>query len=186
MRESIVTTIPKSGSKLELKNKRGIFKLSVLRSILLRLIYDQKYEMIDSNMSDNNIGAGQNKSSRNHICLINGINHKQNSSKKNLHNWFCSLLTMSVSVNTYYGSTEPIAVPELVAQGDLFDPLQTAVQVDSMKRKMEEEDKARVEAGEQGLLFRYKGIVVIPSLGLMDTNITVSEAEVKAEQTNIS
>jgi hypothetical protein len=92
---------------------------------------------------------------------------------------------MSVSVNTYYGPTEPIAVPELVAQGDLFAPLQAAVQVDSMTRKMEEKDKARVEAGEQGLLFRYKGIVAIPSLGLMDDNITVSEAGVKAEQINI-
>ena len=57
MRESIVTTIPKPGSKFELKNKRGIFKLSVLRSILMRLIYNRKYEIIDSNMSDSNIGA---------------------------------------------------------------------------------------------------------------------------------
>ena len=46
-RESIVTTIPKSGSKFDLKNKRGIFKLSILRSILLRLIYNRKYEIID-------------------------------------------------------------------------------------------------------------------------------------------
>ena len=89
---------------------------------------------------------------------------------------------MTVSVNTYYGPTEAIAVPELVAQGDIFVPLQAAVQVDSMTRKMEEEDKARVEAGEHaiGLLFRYKGIVPIPSLGLMDDNITASEAGVKA------
>ena len=54
-----------------------------------------------------------------------------------------------------------------------------------MTRKMEEEDKARVEAGEKGLLFRYKGIVPIPSLGLMDDNITVTEAGVSAEQENI-
>ena len=80
MSESCVTTIPKSGSMFELKNKTGIFKLSVLKNLLLRLIYNRKYELIDSNMSDNNIGAHPKKSSRNHIG--NGINHEQNSSKK--------------------------------------------------------------------------------------------------------
>ena len=77
-----MTTIPKSGLKFELKNERGIFRLSVLRNILLRLIYNRKYDMIDANMSDNNIGTRRNKSSRNHIWLINGINHEQNSSTK--------------------------------------------------------------------------------------------------------
>ena len=58
MKESIVTSISKSGSKFELKNERGIFKLS----ILLRIIYNRKYAIIDSNMSDNNIGARKGKS----------------------------------------------------------------------------------------------------------------------------
>ena len=67
----------------------------------------------------------------------------------------------------------------------MFAPLQAAVQVDSLTRKIEEEDKARVEAGEKGLLFRYKGVVPIPSLGLMDDNITVTEAGLNSEQVNI-
>ena len=50
--------------------------------MLMRLIYNRKYDMIDSNMSDSNIGARKQKSCRNHIWLINGINHEQNSSKK--------------------------------------------------------------------------------------------------------
>ena len=33
MRESMVTTIPKPGSKFKLRNKRGIFKLSIIKSI---------------------------------------------------------------------------------------------------------------------------------------------------------
>ena len=59
-----------------------------------------------------------------------------------------------------------------------------AVQVDSMTRKLEVEDRARVEAGDPGLLFRYKGNVPIPSLGLMDDNLTISEAGYKAEIVN--
>ena len=63
-------------------NKRGILKLSVLISILLRLIYNWKYEIIKSNKSDSNIGARKSKSWRNHIWIINGINHEVNSSKR--------------------------------------------------------------------------------------------------------
>ena len=73
---------------------------------------------------------------------------------------------MKMTVSTCYGLTESVVIPALVAQGDLFAPLLAAVHVDSMTRKLEEQDRARVEVGEPGLLFRYKGIIPIPSLGL--------------------
>ena len=57
MRLANITTIPKSGSRLELKNERGIFRCPVLRGILMRLIYDSKYNEIDKNMSDCQMGA---------------------------------------------------------------------------------------------------------------------------------
>ena len=71
-----VTTIPKKGSKFELKNERGIFRVSVVRSILMRLIYNSKYEIIDSLMSDCQMGARKGKSCRNNIWMINGIIHE--------------------------------------------------------------------------------------------------------------
>ena len=49
MRNANITTIPKKGSCLLLENERGIFRVPVLRSILMRLIYNQKYESVDSN-----------------------------------------------------------------------------------------------------------------------------------------
>ena len=54
-----------------------------------------------------------------------------------------------------------------------------------MTRKLEEEDMARAKEGEEGLLYRYKGIVPIPSPGLMDDNLTVSETGFKAKEINI-
>ena len=77
-----VTTVPKKGSKLLLENERGIFRVSVLRSILMRLIYNEKYEEIDGNMSDYQMGARKNKGCRNNIFLINGIIHDVMTSKK--------------------------------------------------------------------------------------------------------
>ena len=57
MRKATLTTIPKKGSKLLLKNERGIFLVSSIRSILMRLIFNMKYNMLDSHMSDSNMGA---------------------------------------------------------------------------------------------------------------------------------
>ena len=52
MNEANITTVPKKGPKIELKNQRGIFRVSVIRSILMRLIYNSKYNEIDQNISD--------------------------------------------------------------------------------------------------------------------------------------
>ena len=82
MNVTTVTTIPKVGSKFKLTNERGIFKVSILRTILLRLIYNRTYNMVDANMSDSNIGARRGKSCRNHIWILNGINHEHHTSKK--------------------------------------------------------------------------------------------------------
>ena len=70
-----ITTVPKKGSRLLLENERGIFRVSVIRSILMRLIYNQKYEEIDNKMSDCQMGARKNKGCRNNLFIINGIIH---------------------------------------------------------------------------------------------------------------
>ena len=42
MKKAIVTTIPKKGTKLKLENERGIFLVNTIRSILMRLIFNEK------------------------------------------------------------------------------------------------------------------------------------------------
>ena len=69
------------GEKLDLTNDRGIFIVSVFRSILMKLIYNDEYEKIDLSMSDSNVGARKNKNIRNHIFVVNGIIHDVLSSK---------------------------------------------------------------------------------------------------------
>ena len=62
---------------------------------------------------------------------------------------------MQVSINTCYGSTENMTIPKLVAQGDLMAPLMAAVQVDTLCRKLEEEELVRKQEKQEGLLYRY-------------------------------
>ena len=61
MRKAIITTIPKKGSKLLLKNEKGIFLVNCVRSILMRLIFNQKYQMLDGHMPDSNVGGRKTK-----------------------------------------------------------------------------------------------------------------------------
>ena len=82
MRFSNITTVPKKGSRIELKNERGIFRVSVVRSILMRLIYDTKYPIVDENMSDCQMGARKKKGCKNNIFIINGIIHETLKSKR--------------------------------------------------------------------------------------------------------
>ena len=72
---AIVTTIPKRGSSSILTNQRGIFRVNVLRSILMKLIYNRNYTTIDTNMTESNIGGRKGRGCRNHIFVINGIKH---------------------------------------------------------------------------------------------------------------
>ena len=61
------------GDRLDLENVRGIFLVTLFRCMLMKLIYNDKYDILDQNMSDSNVGARRGKNIRNHIFVINGI-----------------------------------------------------------------------------------------------------------------
>ena len=77
MKKATVITIPKKGSNLKLQNERGIFLVNTVRSILMRLVFNLKYSMFESNMSDSNIGGRRKKSGINHIWVMNNVIHDQ-------------------------------------------------------------------------------------------------------------
>ena len=82
LRSPDITSIyKKKGCKTDLNNDRGIFKLSILRTILDKLIYFDKIEEIDQNMSDSQIGARKNKNIRNHLFMIYGVQNELKQSK---------------------------------------------------------------------------------------------------------
>ena len=70
---NITTIFKNKGSRLDLENDRGIFILTVMKKILDRLIYVKKYDDIDRNMTDSNIGARKQRSIRDHLMIIHGI-----------------------------------------------------------------------------------------------------------------
>ena len=70
---NISTIYKNKASRMEMKNDRGIFILSVFRKILDKLLYLDKYPDIDKNMSDSNIGARKERNIKNHLFVVYGI-----------------------------------------------------------------------------------------------------------------
>ena len=52
-----ISSIYKKGSRNIFNNYRGVFRLTVMRSILDRLIYNDLYPVIYSSLTDANVGG---------------------------------------------------------------------------------------------------------------------------------
>ena len=71
---SDITSIYKMrGKKDDLNSDRGVFNVVKIRSLLDKLIYNDKYQIIDDQMSNSNIGGRKNRNVRDHLFVINGV-----------------------------------------------------------------------------------------------------------------
>ena len=62
-----------------------MFKVTIFRSILDRLIYNDEYVNIDSNLTDSNVGARKKRNIRDNIFVLNAIlNEAKKGNKKAL------------------------------------------------------------------------------------------------------
>ena len=79
-----VVMLPKPGKPgiHELENQRGVFLISVFRSILMNLPLMVKYKVLDSFMADLNKGARKDIIIQDHLFIVNGIIYNNTRSKK--------------------------------------------------------------------------------------------------------
>ena len=68
-----ITSIHKKHARNDFNNYRGIFRISIFRCILDRLMYNDSYETIDSNLTDGNVGARRGRSARDNIYVLCAI-----------------------------------------------------------------------------------------------------------------
>ena len=61
------------GSRNSFESYRGIFRVTVFRSILDRLIYNDEYKNLDKNLTDSNVGARKSRNIRDNIFVVNAI-----------------------------------------------------------------------------------------------------------------
>ena len=68
-----ISPIYKKGKRNLFDNYRGVFRLTILRSILDRLIYNDVYPVIDSNLTDANVGARKGRNIRDNLFVLNAV-----------------------------------------------------------------------------------------------------------------
>ena len=70
------------GAKDDINNERGVFLVVKLRTILDKLIYNDKYDIIDKNMGNSNIGGRKGRNIRDHLFVVNAVLNDVNKTKK--------------------------------------------------------------------------------------------------------
>ena len=63
----------RKGNRNDFENYRGIFRVTIFRSILDRLIYNDEIDKIDANLTDSNVGARKHRNIRDNIFVMNAI-----------------------------------------------------------------------------------------------------------------
>ena len=69
----IVNIWKKKGDKMNIDSYRGIFITNIYKSILLKLIHQDKAKIIDSHMSEFQIGGRKGRNVRDHLFVVNGV-----------------------------------------------------------------------------------------------------------------
>ena len=205
-----VTIYEGKGKKDDLKNERGVFIVSIFRSILLKMLYKRTYKTVDESMSDSNIGARKKKNVRNHVWMVNGIicdvlskttNHTIDIQILDYKQCFDSLwlqaclnnaydsgiqddsLTLLYNVNksvnlavrTPVGQTQRKTIHSVVLQSDIFGSLLCSNQIDTFGKECINENK---------YIYKYKGVLDIPPLGMVDDLLCISECGHKTSMLN--
>ena len=203
------TTVPKKGSRILLKNERGIFRVSVVRSILMGLVYDMKYPDIDRKMSDCQMGGRKRKGCKNNIFILNGLIHEVLSSKKmkpillqfyDYSQMFDSIDLKEAISDIYdtgvdddnlallYRGNEEIHMAVKTANGLSERQIvrDCVLQGDTFGSILAsvQLDKIGQECMEEGYFYLYKNTLPVGFLGLVDDIVGVTEAWFKAQQLN--
>ena len=197
-----ITSIYKNkGEKCDLNSDRGVHSVTKFRSIIDKLLYNDKYKEIDRNMSDCNVGGRRNRSIRDNLFVIHAaINDAIGYQKVEIDIGFYDLSqcfdsmwheetmndlweSMEVKddkfslisemnrevdlfVKTPVGDSEIFTVERIEQQGTVLAPLKCSNQMDSIARECLADTNME--------MFKYRGAVSIPPLGMIDDLASVS------------
>ena len=196
-----VTSIFKNkGNKSEFTNYRGIFRVVVYRGILERLIYHDEYQTIDDNLSDANTGARKRRNIRDNLFVVNAvmnsvkrgneesvyicaydaekcfdflwtyecINDLYESGLENdkLAVLFAINKNAQVAIKTPHGMNKRVSIPNIIMQGTVWGSLFCTATIDKLSQQA---------YTDKTLLYKYKGEVSVPPLGMVDDVLTIQK-----------
>ena len=197
------------GPRNSFNSYRGIFRVSVFRAILDRLIYNDEYENIDSNLTDSNVGARKMRNIRDNIFVLNAITNSQKNSHEealdiqiyDVEQCFDSLWLQEVITSLYQAGLKNDKLPLLFlenrnAQVAVKTPGGLSKRVNISNIIMQGSvwgslccvvlmDKlGKLFYNNPELLFYYKGVVACPPLQMVDDVLAVQKCSPQSVQVN--
>ena len=197
------------GSRNDFNFYRGIFRVPIIRSILDGLIYNDENANIDSELSDSNVGARRNRNIRDNIFVVNAItNSVVNGNEEpidiqvfdmekcfdalwlqecindlydagfqndKLPLLFLENQTAKIAVKTPTGISKRVSTHNLVMQGTVWGSLMCTATMNKLGQLM---------YSREDLLYKYKGVVNTPTLGMVDDILSVQKCSEKAIEVN--
>ena len=196
-----VTNLYKNkGDKTSYDSYRGIFRTTVMRNILEKLLYNDEYEGIDNNLTDCNVGSRRGRNVRDNLFVINAImNENKNSSKEALDinvydvaKCFDSLW-LSECINDLYetgmkndklnllyeaNKSASIAIKTSSGETERFSIKDTVMQGTvwgGLLCTTTMDKLCKNIYKEDNLLYKYRNNVAVPPLQMVDDIITASK-----------
>ena len=197
------------GARNSFDNYRGIFRVSVFRAILDCLIYNDEYEKIDVKLTDSNVGARKKRNIRDNLFVVNAITNSVVNGKEDpvdiqlfdvekcfdalwldecindiyeagLNNDKLVLLylenqTANFAVKTAEGKTERTSIKNIIMQGTVWGSFLCTVTMDKIGKFVYDNPE---------LVYKYKGVVETPSLGMVDDVLCVQKCSVETVKMN--
>ena len=210
MKKVAITSLYKNkGSKSDFANQRGIFNVSKVRSILDKILYHDVYDIIDQELSYSNIGARKGRNIRDHLFVvyaiindvINGTSPPIDIQSIDINKCFDEMWyaethndlfdvkvqdekfaliakldeEAEVVIKTAAGTTNEFKLEELIMQGSVFGPIKSTIQIDTLGRDCMKNNQG---------LFKYKNVLSIPPLALIDDCLGFSTCSADAIEVN--
>ena len=207
-----VALLPKPGKqgRHKLENQRGIFLISIFRSIMMKLLLNYEYHTLDTHMTDSNIGGRKQRRIQDHLFIVNGIIFENTRNKKekpisiciyDCRQCFDSLWQEEV-INDIYEAGVTSDKLALLYEINKTNYLAVKTQFGLTERSKVEKiicqgdpwgpiqfsvqiNGIGRESLEEDLKpFKYKNKVEIPALGMIDDILTISESGYKTSIMN--
>ena len=196
-----VTSLYKNkGSRKDFNFYRGIFRATVLRSILDKLIFNDEYQSIENHLSDSNVGGRRGRNIRDNIFVVNAIMNSIVAGSEeacditvhDIEKCFDSLWAQEC-VNTLYEygldndklvlifeETKIAKIAVKTAWGltdriDIEDLIMQGTVFGSIICTSVMDKLAKIFYQDKDLVYKYKNKVAVPILGMVDDVLNVAK-----------
>ena len=194
---SNVSTIYKGkGSKQDVINLRGIFKLPIVRNILDRLIYLDDKDIINHSMGQYQVGNQQNRNIRDHTLIVHAIINEAQENKHQLDILFTDIkqcfdsIWLEEAINDLYDSGINTRNLNLLFEGNKETNMLVETKFGQSQRTKLDKivmqgsvtggtfcsnqlSKICNRSYKEGHVYMYDGIVPVPPLAMVDDIMTI-------------